>query len=38
VGEKRNAYGVLVGKPYDKKPLGSPRHRWENNMKMDLKD
>jgi hypothetical protein len=34
---KRNAYKVLVGKPEGKKPLGRPRHRWENNIKMDLR-
>jgi hypothetical protein len=31
MGEKRNAYRLLVGKP-----LGRPRHRWVNNIKMDL--
>jgi hypothetical protein len=34
MGEKRNAYGVLEGK----RPLGRPRHRWEDNIKMDLKE
>jgi hypothetical protein len=29
---------VLVGKPEGKRPLGRPRHRWEDNMKMDLKE
>jgi 3-oxoacyl-ACP reductase-like protein len=29
-------YGVLVGKPEGKEPLGRPRRRWEDNMKMDL--
>jgi len=29
---------VLVGKPEGKKPLGRPRHRWEDNMKMDLQE
>ena len=38
MGEKRNVYGVLVGKHYDKKPLGNPRHRWKDNMKMDFND
>jgi hypothetical protein len=36
LGQKRNAYGVLVGKPEGKRPVGRPRHRWENNFKMDL--
>jgi hypothetical protein len=31
-------YRVLVGKPERKKPLGIPRHRWEDNIKMDLQD
>jgi hypothetical protein len=34
----RNAYKVLVGKPEGKRPLGKPRHRWEGNIKIDLKD
>jgi hypothetical protein len=34
--EKRNAYRLLVGKPEGKRPLGRPRQRWENNIKMDL--
>jgi hypothetical protein len=33
--EKRNAYNILVGKPEGKRPLGSPRRRWEDNNKMD---
>jgi hypothetical protein len=36
MGEKRNAYTLLVGKPEGKKPLGRPRCRWINNIKMDL--
>jgi hypothetical protein len=36
MGEKRNAYRLLVGKPEGKKPLGRPRLRWVNNIKMDL--
>jgi hypothetical protein len=36
--EKRNAYGILVGKPEGKRPLGRPRRRWENNIKMDLRE
>jgi hypothetical protein len=34
--EKRNAYRLLVGKPEGKRPLGRPRRRWVNNIKMDL--
>jgi hypothetical protein len=33
-GEMRNTYGVLAGKPEGKRPLGRPRHRWVDNMKM----
>ena len=33
----RNAYRVLVGKPESKKPLGRPRRRWEDNIKMGLR-
>jgi hypothetical protein len=36
MGEKRNAYGILVGSPQGKRALGRPRHRWEDNIKMDL--
>jgi hypothetical protein len=35
-GESRGVYRVLVGKPERKKPLGRPRHGWEDNIKMDL--
>jgi hypothetical protein len=35
-GEKRNVYKLLVGKPEGKRPLGRPRRRWINNIKMDL--
>ena len=31
-------YRVLVGKPEGKRPLGRPRHRWEDNIKMDLQE
>jgi hypothetical protein len=37
-GEKRNAYRILVEKPESKKPLGNPRRRWVDNIKMDLKE
>jgi hypothetical protein len=36
IGEKRNAYWLLVGKPEGKRPLGRPRRRWVNNIRMDL--
>jgi len=36
--EKRGVYRVLVGKPDGKRPLGRPRHRWEDNIKMDLQE
>ena len=36
--EKRGVYRVLVGKPEGKRPLGSPRLRWEDNIKMDLQE
>jgi hypothetical protein len=38
MGEKRNAYRVLVGKAEGKRPLERPRCRWEDNIKMDLKE
>jgi hypothetical protein len=38
MGKKRNAYGVLVGKPEGKRPLGGPRHRLVDNIKMDLRE
>jgi hypothetical protein len=34
----RGVYRVLVGKPEHMRPLGRPRHRWENKIKMDLRD
>jgi hypothetical protein len=36
MGEKRNAYGLLVGKPEERMPLGRPRRRWLDNIKMDI--
>jgi hypothetical protein len=36
--EKRNAYRIFVGKPERKRPLGRPRRRWVDNIKMDLKE
>jgi hypothetical protein len=38
MGVRRDVYSVLVGKPRGKKPLGRPRRRWEDNIKMDLQD
>ena len=37
-GERRGAYRILVGKPEGKRPLGRPRRRWEDNIKMDLQE
>ena len=38
MGERRGIYRVLVEKPEGKKPFGSPRRRWEDNIKMDLQE
>ena len=38
MGEGRVVYRVLVGKPEGKRPLWRPRHRWEDNIKMDLQE
>jgi hypothetical protein len=37
-GAKRKAYRILVGKPEGKRPLGRPRRRWEDNIKVDLRE
>jgi hypothetical protein len=37
-GEKRNAYRILVGKPEVKRPLGRPRRRWVDNIKINLRE
>jgi hypothetical protein len=38
MGEERGVYRVLVGKPEGKRPLGRPRRRWVNNIRMDLQE
>jgi hypothetical protein len=38
MGEGRGVYRVLVGKPEGKRPLGRPRRRWEDNIKMGLQE
>jgi hypothetical protein len=38
MGEERKAYRVLVGKPEGKRPLGRPRRRWEDWIRMDLRE
>jgi hypothetical protein len=38
MGEGRGVYRVLVGRPEGKRPLGRPRRRWEDNIKMDLRE
>jgi hypothetical protein len=38
MGEKRNAYRILVGKSEEKRPLGRPRYRWVYIIKMDLRE
>jgi hypothetical protein len=38
MGENENAYRILVGKPEGKRPLGRPRCRWEDHIKVDLRD
>jgi hypothetical protein len=37
-GERRGVYRVFLGKPEGKRPLGRPRHRWLDNIKMDLQE
>jgi hypothetical protein len=37
MGEKRNGYRILVGKSEGKRPLGRPKSRWADNIKMDLR-
>ena len=38
MGEGRGAYRILVGKPGGRRPLGRPRRRWEERIKMDLRE
>jgi hypothetical protein len=38
MGERRGVYRILVGRPEDKGPLGRPRRRWQDNIKMDIQE
>jgi hypothetical protein len=38
MGEVRDAYNILVGRPEGRRPLGRPRRRWEDNIEMDLRE
>jgi hypothetical protein len=38
MGERRDVYRVLVGEPEGKRPLGRPRLRWEDNIRIDLEE
>jgi hypothetical protein len=38
MGEVRGAYNILVGRPEGRRSLGRPRHRWEDNIKMELRE
>jgi hypothetical protein len=38
MGEEKNVYRVLMGKPQGKRPLGRPRHRWGDGIRMDLRE
>jgi hypothetical protein len=38
MGEVRGAYNILIGRPEGRRPLGRPRHRWEDKIKTDLRE
>jgi hypothetical protein len=38
MGKRRSVYRVLIGRPEDKRPVGRPRRRWEDNIKLDLRE
>jgi hypothetical protein len=38
MGEMRGAYNILVGRPEGRRPLGRPRRRWKDNIRMDLEE
>jgi hypothetical protein len=38
IGDRRGAYRVSVGRPQGRRPLGTPRHRWEDNIKMHIQE
>jgi hypothetical protein len=38
MGEVRGAYNILIGRPEGRRPLGRPRRRWEDNIKMNLRE
>jgi hypothetical protein len=38
MGDEKNVYKALMGKPEGKRPLGRPRHRWEDGIRMDLRE
>jgi hypothetical protein len=38
MGEEREIYRILVGRPEGRRPLGRPRHRWQDNIRMELRD
>ena len=38
IGDRKGVYRVMMGKPEEKRPLGRPRRRWEDNIQMDLQE
>jgi hypothetical protein len=38
MGDMRSAYSIFVGRPEGKRPLGRPRHRWEYNIRLELRE